>query len=56
MVKKIEDIYNGLDTILTCDRRMDGHLAMAYTRYAYTSRSKNQFFHRVRCESAINHD
>jgi len=56
MVKKIEDIYNGLDTILTCDRRMDGHLAMAYTRYAYASRSKNQFFHRVRCESAINHD
>jgi len=45
MVKKIEDIYNGLDTIPACDgqtdRQTDRHLATAYTRYAYASRSKN---------------
>jgi len=43
--KKIENIYNGLDTILACDRqtdrRTDGHLATTYTPYAYASRSKN---------------
>jgi len=42
MVKKIEDIYNSLDTIPACDGQTDGHLATAYTRYAYASRSKNQ--------------
>jgi len=41
-VKKIEDIYNGLDTIPACDRQTDRHLATAYTRYAYASRSKNR--------------
>jgi len=38
--EKIEGIYNGLDTIPACDRQTDGHLATAYTRYAYASRSK----------------
>ena len=45
MVKKIEDIYNDLDTIPACDRQTDRqtdrHLAMAYMRYAYVSYSKN---------------
>ena len=44
MVKKIEDI-NGLHTIPACDGRADGqtggHLATAYTCYAYASRGKN---------------
>ena len=40
MVNKIEDIYNGLDTIPACDRRTD-IFKTAYTRYAYASRSKN---------------
>jgi len=46
MVKKIEDISNRLGTIPACDRQTygqtDKHLATAYTRYAYASRSKNQ--------------
>ena len=46
IVKKIQDIYNNLDTIPACDRQTDrqtdGHLATAYTRYAYASRSKNK--------------
>ena len=41
IVKKIEDIYNDLDTIPACDRQTDRHLAMAYMRYAYVSYSKN---------------
>ena len=41
MMKKIEYIFNGLDTIPACDRQTDGNLATAYTRYAYVSRSKN---------------
>ena len=45
MVKKIEDIHHCLDTIPAGDRqtgrRTDGHLATAYTRYAYALRSKN---------------
>jgi len=41
MVKKIEDIYNGLDTIPACDGQTDRRLSTAYTRYAYASRSKN---------------
>jgi len=40
MVKKTEDIYNGLDTVPGV-WQTDGHLATAYTRYAYMSRSKN---------------
>ena len=43
--EKIEDIYNGLDTIPVCDRQTDrriyGHLATAYMCCAYASRSKN---------------
>jgi len=39
--KNFEDICNGLGTIPACDRQMDRHLATAYTRYAYASRSKN---------------
>jgi len=39
--EKIEDIYNGLDTIPACDRQTDRHLATAYTRYAYASRSNH---------------
>jgi len=42
MVKKIEDICNDLDTIPACDRETDGHLATAYTRYAYASRSNKR--------------
>jgi len=45
-MKKIEDIYNGLDTIPACDRQTDrqtdgqtdGHLATAYTRCAKHTR------------------
>jgi len=43
--EKNEDICNRLGTIRACDRQTDGqtdrHLATAYTRYAYASRSKN---------------
>jgi len=43
MIKKIEDIYNGLDTIPACDGQTDKqterHLATAYTRHAYALHS-----------------
>ena len=43
--EKIEYICNPLGTIPACDGQTDrqtaGHLATAYTRYAYASRSKN---------------
>jgi len=42
--KTFEDMCNRLGTIPACDRQMDRrtdrHLATAYTRYAYASRSK----------------
>jgi len=44
MVKKIEDMYNRLDTIPACDRRTDGQtdiLRRHSSRYAYASRDKN---------------
>jgi len=42
MVKKIKDIYNGLDTIPACDRQIDRRTSChGITRYAYASRSKN---------------
>ena len=45
-VKNFDDMYNRLGKIPACDRQTDGqtdgHLAMAYTRYVYASRSKNR--------------
>jgi len=39
--EKNEDMCNRLGTIPACDGQTDGHLATAYTRYAYASRTKN---------------
>ena len=48
-MKKIDDIYNNLDTIPGCDRQTDiqtdRHPATAYTRYAYASRSNEYAWH-----------
>jgi len=58
--EKIEDIYNGLDTIPACDRQTDGqtngHLTTAYTRYAYASRSKNCAVGMLKLEADYKHE
>ena len=46
MVKNFDDMCNRLGTIPACDRQTDGHLATAYTRYAYASHSKNYIFNK----------
>jgi len=44
MVKKFDDVFSYFDTIPSCDRRTDRHLAaVPYSpHYAYTCRSRNK--------------